>query len=261
MRHGISSGYMDGPRGDFLWHLPSGPLREGNQAPLFEVEFLVDGEPHRDQADQCLTAWLDIKSGRLLHQEPVNQVGFRRVFLPDAGLDWGRGIHFPACPVCRATTLRSGRSTIMDHATKGEAPFANLVKTQLDAQPAVREESRTFPNGGRKVLLFSDGRQKAARLARDIPREVEQDILGKSLRLRPPNYRQPGVSRGPRNTYTLPCSLCCATSTCLCLTVKMLGASNRRLRNSKRIMAATVLANYSRILCRPKAHPDIKSHF
>jgi len=65
----------------------------------------------------------------------------------------------------------------MDHATKGEAPFANLVKTQLDTQPAVHEETRQLPNGGRKVLLFSDGRQKAARLARDIPREVEQDIF------------------------------------------------------------------------------------
>jgi ATP-dependent helicase YprA (DUF1998 family) len=174
-------GYADGPHGDFLWHVPSGPLREGHQAPLTEIELLVDGAPHRDQADRCLTAWLDIRSGRLLHQEPPNQDGFRRVFLPDAGLDWGRGVRFSTCPVCRATTMRNGRSTIMDHATKGEAPFANLVKTQLDTQPAVREETRLLPNGGRKVLLFSDGRQKAARLARDIPREVEQDIFRQVL--------------------------------------------------------------------------------
>ncbi|RWX57989.1 hypothetical protein EN780_38215, partial [Mesorhizobium sp. M4B.F.Ca.ET.089.01.1.1] len=71
----------------------------------------------------------------------------------------------------------------MDHATKGEAPFANLVKTQLDSQPASRTETREYPNGGRKGLLFSDGRQKAARLARDIPREVEQDIFRQVLAL------------------------------------------------------------------------------
>lgn len=69
-------GYTDGPHGDFLWHVPSGPLREGHQALLTEIEFLVDGEPHRDQADRCLTAWLDIRSGRLLHQAPTNADGF-----------------------------------------------------------------------------------------------------------------------------------------------------------------------------------------
>jgi hypothetical protein len=82
-------------------------------------------------------------------------------------------LRFPSCPVCRRAAVRGGRSSIMDHSTKGEAPFANLVKTQLDAQPAARVETRVFPNGGRKVLLFSDGRQKAARLARDIPRHGE----------------------------------------------------------------------------------------
>ncbi|MCI0365993.1 MAG: hypothetical protein L0219_19215, partial [Phycisphaerales bacterium] len=84
----------------------------------------------------------------------------------------------------------------MDHATKGEAPFANLVKTQLDTQPAVRAETRQFPNGGRKVLLFSDGRQKAARLARDIPREVEQDIFRQVLAVAA--ARLVAVSREPR---------------------------------------------------------------
>ena len=34
---------------------------------------------------------------------------------------------------------------------------------------------------GRKALLFSDGRQKAARLARDLPREVERDSLREAL--------------------------------------------------------------------------------
>ena len=37
---------------------------------------------------------------------------------------------------------------IADTVAEFEAPFANLVKTQLDAQPAVKEETRTFPNGG-----------------------------------------------------------------------------------------------------------------
>ncbi|WFU16460.1 DEAD/DEAH box helicase [Bradyrhizobium sp. CB3481] len=192
---GFIKGYMSGPHGDFLWHQPSGLLREGQEAPLAEVELLVDGEPHRDRADRCISAWLDVKSGRVLHASPGNTDGFRRVFLPEDD-NWSRSVRFPSCPVCRRTTLRSGRSTIMDHSTKGEAPFANLVKTQLDAQPAVREETRLFPNGGRKVLLFSDGRQKAARLARDIPREVEQDIFRQVLAVAAARLRH--IGREPR---------------------------------------------------------------
>ena len=193
-------GYKDGPHGDFLWHLPSGPLREGHQAPLLEVEFLVDGEPHRDETDQCTAAWLDIRSGRLLYQRPADAGGFRQVYLPGAGAEWGRAARFSNCPVCRANTVRDNRSSIMDHSTKGEAPFANLVKTQLDAQPAVKAENREFPNGGRKVLLFSDGRQKAARLARDIPREVEQDIFRQALAVA--TARLSRIGREPRpNTH------------------------------------------------------------
>jgi hypothetical protein len=177
-------GYVVGPHGDFVWDSPSGPLREGHRAALSEVDILIEGQPHKDQTDECTAAWLDVRSGRLVYSEPSDRRGFRPVFLPAEGMDWGKtGLKFGCCPVCRVDTLRSGRSSIMDHQTKGEAPFANLVKTQLDAQPAAREQSREFPNAGRKVLLFSDGRQKAARLARDIPREVEQDIFRQVLAL------------------------------------------------------------------------------
>lgn len=193
-------GYMDGPHGNFLWHLPSGPLQETHQVPLSEVEFLIEGEPHELQADNCREAWIDIRSGRVLHQQPNDSTGFRRAYRADA-IDWTRAVRFTACPVCRSNTIRSGRSSIMDHSTKGEAPFANLVKTQLDAQPAVRDEDRIHPNGGRKVLLFSDGRQKAARLARDIPREVEQDIFRQVLAAAA--TRMIAVNREPRPTNHL----------------------------------------------------------
>lgn len=189
-------GYMLGHHGDFLWHTPSGPLREGRQTPLTPVEILVDGKPHPG-ANDCIEAWLDVQSGRIVYDEPSPIRGFRKVYLPSPPAAWEPGgLRFRTCPVCTIDVIRGDRSTIMDHSTKGEAPFANLVKTQLDAQPAVREETRTFPNGGRKVLLFSDGRQKAARLARDIPREVEQDIFRQVLALA--SNRLAAIGREPR---------------------------------------------------------------
>jgi hypothetical protein len=189
-------GYMLGHRGDFLWHVPSGPLREGHQTPLTPVEVLIDGEPH-PEADDHIEAWLDVQSGRIVYDEPRPLRGFRKVYLPTPPAAWQPGgLRFRTCPICTNDAIRGDRSTIMDHSTKGESPFANLVKTQLDAQPAVKEETRTFPNGGRKVLLFSDGRQKAARLARDIPREVEQDIFRQVLALAA--SRLASIGREPR---------------------------------------------------------------
>jgi hypothetical protein len=72
----------------------------------------------------------------------------------------------------------------MDHRTKGEQPFGHLVKRQLFAQAAdLSKSTDVFPNQGRKVLIFSDGRQKAARLAKDIPEEVERDAFRELLAL------------------------------------------------------------------------------
>ena len=197
-------GYMTDAHGDFLWHIPSGHLREGHQAPLLEADLLIEREPHPEQAGSCVEAWLDVKSGKLVYEPPAEDSGFRRVFLTDGAGNFGRnGVKFVDCPVCNTTALRAGRSAIMDHSTKGEAPFANLVKTQLDIQPPAREENRTFPNGGRKVLLFSDGRQKAARLARDIPREVEQDIFRQILILAAQRLSDAGYEPKPtRHIYT-----------------------------------------------------------
>lgn len=174
--------YADGPRPSFLWSTPSGPFREGRQPALIEVQVLVE-RPNPRFLD-CVAAWLDTRSGRLVYTEPTPLAGFIPVFLPKQNHDWVKnGLQFDPCCVCGEPTRRAETSSIMDHSTKGEAPFANLVKTQLDAQPANRSETREYPNGGRKVLLFSDGRQKAARLARDIPREVEQDIFRQLLAL------------------------------------------------------------------------------
>jgi len=69
----------------------------------------------------------------------------------------------------------------MDLATKGEQPFANLIREQFVNQVATKPLDERHANEGRKALLFSDGRQKAARLARDLPREVERDSLREAL--------------------------------------------------------------------------------
>lgn len=85
---------------------------------------------------------------------------------------------FGRCPACGID--ETGRpSKIQDLETSGENPFANVVKTLFQVQPP-KPESK-LPNKGKKVLCFSDGRQKAARLARDLQRAVQQDAFREVL--------------------------------------------------------------------------------
>lgn len=182
--------FVRGDEATFLLHEPAGlvGIDDTSSEKLYEVQMLVDGQPHCDALGDCAEAWLDIVTGHIIRQEPDTHEGYLKVFLP-VGRPGSIEKTFQKCPVC-LRKWASGRSKIMDLATKGEAPFANLVKSQLFVQPPKREENLDHPNGGRKVLLFSDGRQKAARLARDIPREVEWDTFRQAIALAAMRYRE-----------------------------------------------------------------------
>lgn len=65
---------------------------------------------------------------------------------------------FKSCPRCTAEGDK-----ISDHQTRGDEPFQELVSTQLLEQPP--QPGSRMPLKGRKVLIFSDGRQSASRLA------------------------------------------------------------------------------------------------
>lgn len=196
-------GYLEGQAGNFLWHEPSGLIGSDDPSTqLCEVQLLVEA-PHPDAVRQgeVVQAWLDCGTGRLDTTRPSDIEGWLPVHLPALGPQNPdpRKREFHCCPVCRKRWR--ARSEIMDLVTKGEAPFSNLVKSQVLAQPPRCEESQEAPNGGRKALLFSDGRQKAARLARDIPREVEQDSFRLALALAVLDLRE--IPREARPTSDL----------------------------------------------------------
>ena len=196
-------GYMAGTNGDFLWHEPTGHIGIELAEPLLEVHFLVDGSPHKDASSEVGELWLEVSTGKLNRNAPTDKLGFIKVYVPnDPPQPVGnkRVWTFKRCPIC-LRRWRDGRSKIMNLATKGEAPFANLVKAQLVAQPPKQREGANAPNAGRKVLLFSDGRQKAARLARDIPREVELDSFRQAIALAAIELKRIRPSKITRDLY------------------------------------------------------------
>ena len=170
------------PSAEFYWHERGGILSEFG-TPLHETHVLLE-EPHPHQQDSVIPIILDVMTGRVLPTSRSGEPGTRLCYRPEPGDGHDNSItSFGTCPVCTRRTRTGSTSKIMDLATKGEQPFANLVREQFVSQLASKPATESHPNEGRKALLFSDGRQKAARLARDLPREVERDSFREALAL------------------------------------------------------------------------------
>ena len=160
-----------------LWSEPGRRLRMvgGDTSPLLPLDLLLEEPQEKDVAE---LADYDLETGRI--NPPVLGPRTRRVHIrkdritPPTDEDGNsdtrleiRGQFIP-CAVC-GELARFGRSTVQDHQTKGDQPFQALVSRQIQVQPpGPKPSSRFAPLRGRKVLVFSDSRQVAARLAPNL---------------------------------------------------------------------------------------------
>lgn len=173
--------YIQGTQGDFLLHLPSGNIGQESAPPLDEIHILVENSIPPDAPHTPI--WIDIQTGRIARKLPTKKGDFLEAYvsiMPPESVNGKMQITFSDCPVCKQN-LERFRYKLSSLETKGEGTFANLVKAQVINQPPQKNESQESPNAGRKSLLFSDGRQKAARLALYIPREVELDSFRQAI--------------------------------------------------------------------------------
>lgn len=146
---------------DYLWSEDVGEVDEveGVVSPVY---LAVQAPP---TPTTVRSNYLDPISGRL----GTNRPGSLPVWLPPLSQPNQPAGEFGACPCCSAT------ESVMDHTTKGDEPFQEIVTAQLLEQPP-RLDVET-PLKGRKALIFSDGRQAASRLAGKLQQFSMRDAV------------------------------------------------------------------------------------
>ena len=168
---------------NYLWPEAGGAFRTGSGQveELTPLDLLLEDPIFLEEVEP---AEYDIVTGRL-NPEKLGTRN-RQVFLPKTRsgplqadgkpANAGPG-EFRPCAVC-GQGAAFGRSSIQDHQTKGDQPFQALIAKQIQVQPPNPVEATDLaPLRGRKVLVFSDSRQTAARLAPNLQTYSTQDAL------------------------------------------------------------------------------------
>lgn len=131
---------------------------------------------------------LDLITGEIDHTHPtvrtrlvyLSALPSRKKSADDDEDDDGTGRDVPGrfakCGVCGESSHFT-ESPVQNHETKGDQPLQHLVSRQLQLQPASRKATKLAPLRGRKVLIFSDSRQVAARLAPVLQSFASKDAV------------------------------------------------------------------------------------
>lgn len=191
------------PRGQvgsarFLWGEADGDL---------ETIQILPTRPRNEEG--VFEAAIQLTTGHVVAPGRAGEPGLRvrSIWLPRDRETGERVGELARCPLCQPPGLplyAQRRANITDLRTRGEQPFTALVEAQFAEQPAQKQRP-DLPNQGRKVLVFSDGRQRAARLAPALEVSHSRDAFRQVLLLAARELEKMG--RTPRVSLLFPAVL------------------------------------------------------